>query len=126
MTFVLDASAVLALLNGEAGGEFVKQRLSDATISVVNLVEVGTKLVDNGMSLEAAQEAIELLELPTADFDAPLASLAIRLRLSTRKSGLSLADRVCLALAIQEEAVAVTSDRIWATIDVGCKIEVIR
>jgi PIN domain nuclease of toxin-antitoxin system len=126
MTVVLDASAVLALLNGEPGAAMVKGRLPDAVISVVNLVEVGTKLIDNGMSFEAAQEAIELLELAIEEFDLSLAELAIQLRPATKGVGLSLADRACLALAVRLEAVAMTADKVWASVDVGCKIELIR
>ena len=126
MTVVLDASAVLALLNGEPGAAMVKERLPDAVISVVNLVEVGTKLIDNGMSFEAAREAIELLELAIEEFDLSLAELAIQLRPATKGVGLSLADRACLALAVRLEAVAMTADKVWASVDVGCKIELIR
>ena len=126
MTFVLDASAVLAVLNREAGAEVVMERLPDSMMSLVNAIEVGTKLVDGGMTIEAAREAMELLEIATVDLDKPLADAAIRLRQTTRAVGLSLADRTCLALAVQENAVAVTADRIWAGLDVGCEIELIR
>jgi PIN domain nuclease of toxin-antitoxin system len=126
MTVVLDASAVLALLNGEPGAAMVKEQLPDAVISVVNLVEVGTKLIDNGMSFEAAQEAIELLELAIEEFDLSLAELAIQLRPATKGVGLSLADRACLALAVRLEAVAMTADKVWASVNVGCQIELIR
>lgn len=43
---MLDASALLALLNGEPGAEkLTPQLLEDATISTVNLAEVQSKLV---------------------------------------------------------------------------------
>jgi PIN domain nuclease of toxin-antitoxin system len=37
-----------------------------------------------------------------------------------------LGDRACLALAIRKGATALTADRKWADLDVGCKIELIR
>jgi PIN domain nuclease of toxin-antitoxin system len=126
LTYVLDASAVLALLNREPGGETVQQRLSQSVMSLVNAVEVATKLVDGGMSTAAAREAMDLLEIAMAEFDLHLAEATVELRKPTRALGLSLADRACLALAIREDATAVTADRIWASVDVGCKIEVIR
>jgi ribonuclease VapC len=126
VTVVLDASAVLAVLNQEPGAEAVKGRLAESVMSVVNTVEVGTKLVDRGMTTEAAAIAIELLEIAMVDFDQELAEIAIDLRHKTRAVGLSLADRACLALALREQATAVTADRVWSSIDVGCKIEVIR
>ena len=45
---------------------------------------------------------------------------------STRKAGLSLADRACLALALDLGATAVTADRAWAKVDVGVEVKVIR
>jgi PIN domain nuclease of toxin-antitoxin system len=126
MTVVLDASAVLAVLNQETGAEVVMDRLPGSMMSLVNAVEVGTKLVDGGMTIEAAREAMDLLEIAMVELDKPLAETTIRLRQKTRAVGLSLADRACLALALQEKAVAVTADRIWAGLDVGCEIELIR
>ncbi len=41
-------------------------------------------------------------------------------------AGLSLADRACLALAIQQQATAVTANRAWARVRLGCAIELIR
>ena len=126
MSSVLDASAVLAILNREPGGEVAASRLSDAAMSVVNAIEVGSKLMDGGMTFEAAWEALDLLDVPLWDLDMDITKAATALRGQTRSKGLSLADRVCLALAIREGSTAVTADRAWAALDVGCKIELIR
>lgn len=126
MRAVLDASAILALLNGEAGGEVVQSHLSEALVSVANVVEVGSKLMDGGMTHEAAWEAMELLDVDMIDIDVSLASLAMALRRDTRHKGLSLADRLCLATAIREGGTALTADRAWASLDLPCPIEVIR
>lgn len=126
MSFVLDASVVLAFLNGEAGGEAAAARLPGSTMSAVNAIEVGTKLIDRGMTNDAAWEAIDLLDITLVDVDTALAALATSLRESTRARGLSLADRVCLALAVREKLPAVTADRTWADLDVPCPIELIR
>lgn len=126
MRVVLDASAVLALLNREAGADVVQSHLADAALSVANAIEIGSKLVDGGMSREAAWEAIELLDIELIELDVELAGLATALRRDTRHKGLSLADRACLATAIREKATAVTADRAWAGLDLPCPIEVIR
>lgn len=126
MKFVLDASAALAVLNREPGAEYVVQHLDTSVISTVNAVEVGTKLIDRGMSGDAACEAIAFLNIPVVEFDYALAERAVGLRLSTKHAGLSLADRACLALALREQATAVTADRAWADLDVGCPVELIR
>ncbi|MCG6113585.1 MAG: type II toxin-antitoxin system VapC family toxin [Mesorhizobium sp.] len=126
MKTVLDASAVLAFLNRETGGDIAGARLSDAAISVANVIEIGSKLMDGGMTHEAAWEAIELLDAEMVEIDLDLASLATALRQDTRHKGLSLADRLCLATAIRKGATAVTADRAWASLDLPCPIEVIR
>lgn len=126
MSFILDASAVLALLNGEPGAERVEACLSEGAISAVNAAEVATRLVDAGMPADEAFEALRLLALPILVFDADAALDASRLRTHTRQRGLSLGDRACLATAASRNAIAVTADRAWQGIEAGCAIEVIR
>ena len=60
------------------------------------------------------------------DFDESLAEESVRLRSVTKSKGLSLGDRACLALAVLEKAEVLTTDRIWAELDIGCDIQVIR
>lgn len=126
MTKVMDASAVLAILNQEPGAEAAIGHLADATMSMVNAIEVGTKLMDGGMMFEDAWEALDLLEIPLIDLNLDQARTATALRPRTRAVGLSLADRSCLALAVHTNATAITADRVWTTLDLGCKVELIR
>lgn len=123
---VLDASAVLALVNGEPGAEAISARLDGAVMSTVNAIEVGTRLVDKGLSFEEASEALQLLDIPLVDFDTKLALQAVFLRKATRHRGLSLADRACLALALRERTAAITCDQAWSGLELGCQIELIR
>ena len=44
----------------------------------------------------------------------------------TRKAGLSLGGRACLALAARRNATAVTADKAWAGVDAGVPIRLIR
>jgi ribonuclease VapC len=44
----------------------------------------------------------------------------------TRRAGLSLGDRACLALALERDEVALTADRAWLTVPHGAKVELIR
>jgi PIN domain nuclease of toxin-antitoxin system len=126
MTAVLDASAVLAVLNSEPGGDKVSGHLSGGLMSAVNAVEAGTRLVDAGMTPDIANEAIGLLGMTIVDFDGELAAMATALRPATREAGLSLADRACLALAVRENLPAITADQLWSSVDVGVKVEMIR
>ena len=72
MTVVLDASAVLAVLNSEPGGDKVSGHLSGGLMSAVNAVEVGTRLVDAGMTPDDASVATSLLGMTIVDFDETL------------------------------------------------------
>ena len=123
--YVLDASAVLALLNQEPGGDQVEALLADSLISAVNAAEVLTKLVDAGMPDDEALESLELLGLEIVDFDLRLAAQAAALRRPTRKKGLSLGDRCCLALGLTSGYELVTAEREWAKLNL-CPIQLIR
>ncbi|WP_338001408.1 type II toxin-antitoxin system VapC family toxin [Aminobacter anthyllidis] len=123
---VLDASAVLAAMLHEPGADRVHELVDKSVICAVNVTEVISKLIDKGYDEGDVREQYENLRLDVVSFDQHLALVAGHLRASTRHKGLSLGDRACLALAILTERTAVTADRKWADLDVGCKIEVIR
>lgn len=110
---VLDASAILAVLNAETGADIVIAALGDAVVSAVNYAEVVSKLVERGASAADANEACTSINVRVIDFDRALAERTGAMRSDTRGLGLSLADRACLALAARERVPALTSDRSW-------------
>jgi ribonuclease VapC len=116
---VLDASALLALLQNEPGAEVVADLLPHGVMSAINLSEVVAKLTDHGMPLEAAREAIDGLPIDVHSFDRDAAFAVGELRRATRRAGLSLGDRACLALAAHLGVAAVTADRAWASLGDG-------
>lgn len=123
---VLDASAVLAALADEPGADVVNAVLPNAVISAVNLTEVGAKLAERGMHEADIRAAIGMLGLTVATFDEDAAYAAAMLRVRTRGLGLSLGDRVCLALGVARRAPILTADRSWARLDVGADVRLIR
>ena len=126
---VLDASAVLAYVQGEPGAARVSEALAGgAILSVVNLAEVVTKLAGDGLSERAIHSAIDVLEVEMAAFDEADAISAGLLRTATRPFGLSLGDRACVALALRSGLPALTGDRAWREVGpaLGVEIEVIR
>ena len=123
---VADASAVLALLKQEPFSGFDPGRLERATISAVNLSEVLQKLCAGGLSDSEADDAVAALDLQVAAFDEAQARTAAQLWPQTRRAGLSLADRACLALGMRRGRPVVTADRIWANLDVGVEILLVR
>lgn len=125
MKYVLDASAVLSVLQNEQGREKVEPILDQAVIGRVNVTEVLTTLINKGMPLSDAIAAFHALDLQVLEFDQNQSELTASLRDATRHLGLSLGDRACLALSIKENATAVTADKTWASLAM-CTIEVIR
>jgi ribonuclease VapC len=124
---VLDASALLAVLNQEPGTEsLTPELLGDATSSTVNLAEVHGKLVDRGLSSDDAWEATLSPIREAVSFTPEHARLAGDLVGKTRSHGLSLGDRACLALGIALKAPVYTADRSWKNLKVGVRIHVIR
>lgn len=124
--YILDASAVMALLRNEPGADRVEAILGRSVISAVNLSEVLAKLIDYGATWNEAVDAVSGLGLDVRSFNETLAYRAGELRLHTARSGLSLGDRACLALANRLSLPAVTSDRDWLKCGLDVKIEFIR
>lgn len=125
---VLDASALLALLLDEPGGEPVAQVLVGARMCTVNLAEVTSHFVHNGMPPLQVDAMLRPLPLDFVAADADLARAAGHLRAATAEAGLSLGDRFCLALALREGLPALTADRQWAAIagTIGAQVVLIR
>jgi|SRR5579871_716077 len=126
-SIVMDASALLAVLNCEHGAEkLTPELLSTATCSTVNLAEVQGKLVARGLSPRDAWEAtLSPIREPSA-FTAEHARTAGSLIAETRPLGLSLGDRACLALGLALKAPVYTADRSWRKLKLGIQIHVLR
>src|SRR3954447_2800787 len=121
---VLDASAFLALLHREAGWEVVARAVAgdSVTISAVNYAEVVQKAAQHAIAPEDVDAAVEGLGLTVSPFgrlDARLAASFYR-----HRSGLSLGDRVCLALARILSSPAFTADRDWQRWAVELEVDV--
>lgn len=123
---VLDASALLVVLNDEPGAQSVQAALDEARISAVNLSEVVAKLQDRGVPDAEIDEILIDLDLTVAPFDAEQAVRAGKLRTVTRGQGLSLGDRACLALAMSTGAAALTADQAWTKLNLGVRVEQVR
>ena len=127
MTAVLDASAVLAWLQEEAGAEQVHAVLDGAQLSTVNASEVAQKLVQYGADGSGAVAQLVGLGVVLAPFTGEDALVAAELWPHTRAAGLSLGDRSCLALARRLTVPAITADQTWKELDLdGIEIEMIR
>ncbi len=124
--YILDASALIALLFNEPGANRVLSALPLAKISAVNLSEVTAKLIERGVAEADIVSSFAELTLDVVPFDTPQALLAGSLRASTRHAGLSLGDRACLALAQSMGAIALTTDSAWVQLKTRAQVEMIR
>ncbi|MGV8885445.1 MAG: PIN domain-containing protein [Rhodoglobus sp.] len=110
---VLDASAILAFLQNEAAAGRVEQQLSaGATCGAANWSEVAQKVRASGQDWARASALLlsyGLVVEPVTLDDAEMAA-----KLWVRGSGLSLADRLCLALGARLQTSILTCDTEWA------------
>lgn len=123
---VLDASALLCLLNDEPGADRVADVLMRSVVGAANLAEVVSKLRERGLPPGEVREALGGLHLDVRPLSPAQAMTIGDLRPATKALGLSLGDRACLALAIDLQAEMVTTDTDLARADVGIVITNVR
>lgn len=111
--YVLDSSALIAVLGLEAGHERVAGLLDRSVISAVNLAEIVNKLARETPSASAVRQLLADMQLAVVDWSEDMAYRSVEFTRFNKSHGLSLGDRACLTLAKQLKATAVTSDRAW-------------
>jgi ribonuclease VapC len=132
LSCVLDASALLAFLQGEQGSERVAEALPRPTaISAVNYAEALGKLAEDGEAPEELARRFEAEGLvgDVIEVEAVLpgdAPAIAGLRRSTPHLGLSLGDRACLALALRLGLPVLTADRAWQELGLELEVQPIR
>lgn len=111
---VFDASALLAFLQGEDGASVVEEGLlAGGSCGTANWSEVAQKVRAHGRDWSLARALLASYDLdlePVTAGDAEQAAAAW-----SHGSALSLADRLCLALARRLGATAWTADTSWGT-----------
>ncbi len=124
---VLDASALLALIQQERGAETVKPLLKSAVMSAVNIAECLTALQRADVLPEEALGLITDIITVIVPFDVEQAACVAKLQSKVKHKGLSLGDRACIALGIKLQAPIYTADRVWAELQLdGVEIKLIR
>lgn len=125
---VLDASALIILLAKEKGWENVIPLLPRAVMSSVNIAEVAKYLIERkGLKKSLIQNMIEKLLDEVISFDSAQAYTSAELIAHTKKYGLSLGDRACLTLALNNSYSVYTADNAWKNINIdGLDIEFLR
>lgn len=124
---ILDSSALLALFNSEKGWEKIEELLPLSIMSTVNIAEVVAEL-DKNLAVSSIQSKEMIIaainKIVPLDFDQ---SIEVgRLRKETKKFGLSLGDRACIALGLTTGYTIYTADKVWANLPLNCNIVLIR
>ena len=125
---VLDASAILAIINAEPGADkLTRELLANAVCSTVNLAEVQAKLVSRGWSSDDAWEDATSPIRESVPFTDEQAKFAGSLVALTQPLGLSLGDRACLALGVALKAPIYTAEKAWSKLKLpGIRVHLIR
>jgi ribonuclease VapC len=129
---VLDASALLAYLRDEPGADLVADWIADGSVmSSVSVAEVLSTVADRGADpVRLLERLIDRGLLDGAIVVEPFTTADVaetaRMRPLTRKVGLSLGDRACLAVARRLGVPAVTADTAWESVDVDVDVRAIR
>ena len=129
-SFVLDASALLALLRLEKGWEEVDRIIACGDTSVfmsaINYAEVLSKTVAYGKKFDVVVNEIRVLGIRIMDFDSVQAEQVGVLKPQAAAWGLSLGDCACLTLARHLNATALTADTIWGNLESSFRMMFIR
>jgi PIN domain nuclease of toxin-antitoxin system len=111
---LIDASALLAYLQGEPGSKPVEEALrARSACPATNWSEVAQTVLAHGRDWELARALLKSYGVeivPVGETDAEWAARRWR-----RGEGLSLADRLCLAVGERLNARILTADRAWGT-----------
>ncbi len=124
---VLDASALLALIQNEQGAEIVKPLVHKAVMSTVNVAEAITVLQKIGVTPQEGIHAISEFIHDIISFDTEQAQAVAELQPLVKHKGLSLGDRACLALGQKMNLPVYTADKIWSELNLeNVEIKLIR
>ena len=124
MTAVVDASAVLAWLQQEPGADAAEPLMMEGVIGAANWSEVLQKAGQHRVDAGVAAMLLKSFGLDVMDVTVGDAEVAAELWRAG--DGLSLADRLCLALGLRLGLTVATADSRWGRLSGAHRVTVIR
>ena len=99
-----------------------------SVMSTINVAEVAKYFVEkHNIAISVIKSAIESNLYEVIPFDAEQAYISAELITITKKYGLSIGDRACLALGMTKGYPVYTADKIWANLNIpNLSINIIR
>lgn len=111
--FILDSSAIVAVIKKEPGAHIVQPTIPCAIMSSVNVMEAVRVLQRHNFSYDTAASTLSLLIGEVISFDRQQSYQAASFEPIARQYGFSLGDCVCLALAREKQLPVLTADTAW-------------
>ncbi len=120
---LLDASAYIAYLNKESGFEIIKNIINKSSINTITYTEIisfyAKKIIDE-YTLKELCQYIHII-----DVNEDICFNAGNIMKISKEYGLSLGDRLCLAIAIYFKLDVYTSDKIWLKLANKLKLNIV-
>lgn len=111
---IIDTSAIIAFFYKEPGWEVAAEYIPNSMLSTVNLAEAIKILITcENLGKNPVIDYIKKAVDQIIPFDEEQANIAGELYLLTKKYGLSLGDRACIATSITTGYPIITADKIW-------------
>jgi len=124
--WVVDASALLAAIHNEKGGDYVQESIQQCVISSINWSEVLQKLARAGADVDQIETSLKALGLSIIDYNEEDAHITASLWSIAKDFGLSLADRACIATGMRLKTTVITANKVWAELKIELPIQLIR
>lgn len=120
---LLDASAYIAYIGREAGYAEVEKIINRACINMVTYTEIISFYTQKGLSKDLLKQLCDYVEILNIDEEVSFnAGFLIK---ESKKYGLSMGDRFCLATAQMEKCKVYTADKVWLNLKDKISVDII-
>jgi ribonuclease VapC len=124
--YVLDQSAIVAVLRREKGYEKVMPRLYGGLVSSITIADLMTQAALHGAEVKSAFQALKLLHLEVVSFSELHALLVAELSCLPGSAKLGHSELAVLSLAMDRRATVLTSNELLSKAKLPVKINLFR